>query len=82
MERNTDVEHGFITLERESEILPSTHRRKCNLLTVTGKSNPQCFDYHLGVQTGNETNLRGVITIHHTWDQQVLKCKANKMLRL
>ena len=52
------------------------------------KSNPLCFDYHLGnttlVHVRKEKDLGCIITNHLTWDQQVLivVCKANKMLGL
>jgi hypothetical protein len=61
---------------------------KCKLLTVTRKSNPLCFDHHLGnttlVNVRKEKDLGCIITNHLTWDQQVLVvvCKANKMLGL
>ena len=61
---------------------------KCKVLTVTRKSNPLCFDYHLGdttlVHVRKEKDLGCIITNHLTWDQQVLVvvCKANKMLGL
>ena len=61
---------------------------KCKELTVTRKSNPLCFDYHLGdttlVYLRKEKDLGCIITNHLTWDQQVLVVvyKANKMLGL
>jgi hypothetical protein len=66
----------------------SFNASKCKLLTVTRKSNPLCFDHHLGnttlVNVRKEKDLGCIITNHLTWDQQVLVvvCKANKMLGL
>jgi hypothetical protein len=66
----------------------SFNASKCKVLTVTRKSSPLCFDYHLGnttlVHVRKEKDLGCIITNHLTWDQQVLVvvCKANKMLGL
>lgn len=57
-------------------------------MTVTRKSNPLSFDYHIGDTTlthvRKEKDLGCIITSHLTWDQQVLDvvCKPNKMLGL
>ena len=61
---------------------------KCKVLTVTRKSNPLCFDYHLGDTTlahvRKEKDLGCIITNQLNWDQQVFAVvrKTNKMLRL
>ena len=66
----------------------SFNASKCKVLKVTRKSNPLCFDYHLGnttlVHVRKEKDLGCIITNHLTWNQQVLVvvCKANKMLGL